>query len=357
MKVDLLALNDRVNSGLISMRKHPEANLRIWNYTQACQFSNAWDEYTESCRGLITDLDGNVVARPFPKFFNVGQRPETCIEALPAEVPFITEKMDGSLGILYWFEGKPYIATRGSFESEQALWATTWLQSKPVTIGGGFLPEYTYIFEILYPANRIVVDYRGRSELVLLAVIETETGLELDLMHEAKRIGFSYAPIIPPSSISELLKTCETLPGNEEGFVAKYSNGLRVKMKGAEYSRLHRIVTNCSARRVWECLSSGMKLEDWLDRVPDELFAWADETRGKLLEQFNSLRVSAMIAYLSAKDEPTRKDQAAYILSKHKDVSGLAFLLLDGKSIDAAIWKQIRPLHETPFKVSEDEDA
>lgn len=47
-----------------------------------------------------------------------------------------------------------YIATRGSFESDQALWATEWIQKRfrPVD----FLAGYTYLYEIIYPENRVV---------------------------------------------------------------------------------------------------------------------------------------------------------------------------------------------------------
>jgi hypothetical protein len=70
VKIDLTELNKRVEQKLISVQKHPEADLYIYNYTPITQFKRHWDEYTLMSRGLILDGEGTVVARPFTKFFN-----------------------------------------------------------------------------------------------------------------------------------------------------------------------------------------------------------------------------------------------------------------------------------------------
>jgi RNA ligase len=347
MKVDLEKLKQYENDRWISVQPHPTAPLVIANYTQNTQFANQWDEMTMMCRGLILDLEGNIVQRPLQKFFNLNQRPETMIEALPAEEPHVTVKMDGSLGILYQSEAGLSIATRGSFVSDQALWATEWIRKQQFR--GEFNPEYTYCFEIIFPGNRIVINYGDRAECVLLAVINVEDGHEISHVGEAMRLGLKFADPIYADSIEELVRKCETLPGNEEGYVARYPSGLRVKMKGAEYVRLHRIVTQCSARRVWECLSSGTPLETWLERVPDELFNWAKDVQTRLEAEFRELYIRAHRAHRVVMNLPTRKEQALYLQEHHDDVMGLVFPLLDGKSIDEAIWKRIRPEHEVPF--------
>jgi len=46
-----------IEKKLVSEQVHPEApNLHIFNYTQACQFSQSWDDVTRQCRGLIMDI-------------------------------------------------------------------------------------------------------------------------------------------------------------------------------------------------------------------------------------------------------------------------------------------------------------
>lgn len=112
------ALEEMVSSGYVRMKKHPERPLYIYNYTAKAQFEYMWNEVTMLCRGLILDENYKIVARPFTKFFNYGEVANEVIPSLPFEV---YDKMDGSLGILYWWNDRPYIATRGSFMSEQAI--------------------------------------------------------------------------------------------------------------------------------------------------------------------------------------------------------------------------------------------
>src|SRR5690349_5104447 len=91
-------LNDAVADGRVRYQKHPTKDLFIFNYTEETQFSKRWDNITLNCRGLILDDDYNIVARPWKKFFNFGERDLEIDFNAPVEV---TDKMDGSLGILY----------------------------------------------------------------------------------------------------------------------------------------------------------------------------------------------------------------------------------------------------------------
>ena len=59
---------------------------------------------------------GRIVARPFKKFFNLSDGRTD----ITGEYE-IYEKMDGSLGILFFYEGEWILASRGSFTSEQAI--------------------------------------------------------------------------------------------------------------------------------------------------------------------------------------------------------------------------------------------
>ena len=167
LDVDLLARH--VRDGYVSVRDHPEAPLQILNYTAAAQYDRAWDDVTRQCRGLIVHTGwDDVVARPWPKFHNYGEHEEGTLD-LDALVE-VTDKLDGSLGILYpAAKGQWAIATRGSFESEQAIrgtrmWRDNYSHMRPE-------PGWTFLFEIIYPENRIVVDYAGAEDLVLLGAV------------------------------------------------------------------------------------------------------------------------------------------------------------------------------------------
>lgn len=130
MNIDVDELNRRIKKGLITVRKHPFLELYIYNYTHKTQYNRLWDQYTEKCRGLILDNNYNILNNPFPKFYNLGENEKVTIRNLPLETPIITDKVDGMLGILYREEDKIAITARGSFTSDQDIWATNWLRKK-----------------------------------------------------------------------------------------------------------------------------------------------------------------------------------------------------------------------------------
>lgn len=152
-----------VEKGLISELAHPDnADVRMFDYTKECKKAKMWDELTIACRGLILNVKtGEVVANPFPRIQTYGKK------HVPPEVPVVTEKVLGSPGILYWLGNRPRIATRGSFTSEQAIWATEWLRSN-LSDYTQLNKAFTYLFEIVSP-----------SALFLLAIRERETGMEV----------------------------------------------------------------------------------------------------------------------------------------------------------------------------------
>ena len=68
----------------------------IWNYSVSVQYERLWDEITVQCRGLVTNSKGEIVARPFTKFFNYE---ELTPEEIPNEYFDVYEKMDVKNGI------------------------------------------------------------------------------------------------------------------------------------------------------------------------------------------------------------------------------------------------------------------
>ena len=342
MKINLEELRKR--SEFINCKRHDSLNLFIWNYNQVCQYNKKWDKYTKLARGLITDFSGNIIARSFPKFFNINETEETKTENLPNEIPMITEKIDGSLGILYFENSNACIATRGSFNSDQAKWATDWIQKR--FIKSDFKDGYTYLWEIIYPENRIVIDYGDMKELILIAVINIENGSELKIEIEAKRLKVNHVNIIN----KDIKRTMLELDNIEkrEGFVARYSNGFRVKMKCKEYVRLHKIISSFSSISIWECLMNNDNFNEILIDVPDEFYKWVKIKKAQLENDFTKIEKRAKECFNKVKDINNRKEQAIYIMKNHKDISNIVFPMLDGKAIEKIIWKKIRPEYEMP---------
>ena len=125
-------LDKYVADGWLVTQKHPTLPLSIYNYSQKTQYDGHWDEVTLACRGLIVDSStGKVIVRPFPKFFNY-EEVESEVPWETSEYVYVQEKMDGSLGILfYYLEGMEWVlATRGSFTSSQAIKGMEILKSK-----------------------------------------------------------------------------------------------------------------------------------------------------------------------------------------------------------------------------------
>lgn len=336
--MDLQLLQQMIAQDYIKVNKHPNAELYIYNYTQYAQFERVWNEVTLACRGLILNDTNEIIARPFPKFFNLGE-PEA--QELPATSFQVFDKLDGSLGILYWLDNKPFIASRGSFSSEQSEKANGLLYQKYAEVIPYLNPNFTYLFEIIYPENRVVVDYGDDEKLVLILIIETKTGIEIPL----EDIGF---PLVKEyTNFSKIEELTQQQWENHEGFVIRFENGFRVKVKFEEYVRLHRILTQFSTVDIWECLSGEQSLHALLENVPDEFFDWVKKVESDLKMQFQAIEEDCKKYF---KVLETRKETAMYFLSHpHKDV---LFNMLDERDYAKTIWRKIKPKFEKPFSNS-----
>ncbi len=327
--LDMDKVNKAVEDGWISKRPHPEYPLFIYNYTPKCQYDWHWTPETIACRGLILDNKDNVVARPFPKFFTPDQYKDLRshvhhlyglrYKELYKGKFSVTEKVDGSMISLSRWQGHTIVASRGSFISEQAKHAQQIVDNK---YGGyAFYPYSTYLFEIIYPENRIVVDYGEKDEIVLLTVLDNDTGHDLPCLVNRWR------------------------------YVVKFENGLRVKVKFDEYVRLHRIITNVSARKIWEMLKDNESLDELLDMVPDEFYEWVKNTERDLQIQYKNIErnVRGLLYHdvVTCQTPITRKQLAL----KNKDYiyKGIMFQMLDNKDYQESIWKLIKPEAEKPF--------
>jgi RNA ligase len=344
-----------IDDGFISVRKHPEFDLYIHNYTAKAQYDRVWNESTLNCRGLILDGEGLVIARPFSKFFNLGEySKDSHLGELPKFNTFdVYDKMDGSLGILYKRpDGKISMATRGSFESEQAIKAQEILDKKypNVTMNTYF----TYLFEIVYPENRIVVDYNGQEDLVLLAIIENCTGKDVsreDVEKYARIHGFPVVKKFDFKSMEEITTMMEVETGsNSEGYVVQFDTGLRIKMKYEEYVRLHRIITGVSKKTVWEMLRDGESLDELKEKVPDEFNEWLENTVNELENSFSSVEHSCKVIVdsIPKEDVKYRPIVARHILTEAtKAYAGVCFAMFDNKNYKDIIWKMLKPKADT----------
>jgi RNA ligase len=340
-------LNKYHNDGLLYKQTHPTLPLTIWNYTPAVQYGEKWDDVTLQCRGLVTGTEGNVVARPFKKFFNLEENKHT-----PTSDFEVFDKMDGSLGIMFKYNGEMVCATRGSFTSDQSKWMTEFAQKynyQDIIVEG-----FTYLFEIIYPENRIVVNYDGQEKLVLLGIINTETGEEVpynDLMF-LKKLYEGFDVVKKYDGVRDYSELKGKVEQNSEGFVVRFSNGDRMKIKGEEYLRLHKIMTNVSTTGVWELLSNGGDINEFLKDVPDEFYKKVKDYADLL--KYGFYRVSEDCGkshdyfrygkYNDREIDPTKKQFAEHVMNYgHPPYRAVMFAMWDGKPYDKLIWNVFKP--------------
>lgn len=342
----------------VRQQVHPTAPLAILNYTEKAIFDREWNQVTMACRGLIYNYrTGEVVARPFRKFFNYGEPGAEL--GTDNESVLVTDKIDGSLGICYYnqYSGQYEIATRGSFTSDQAVHATELLHYKYPEWKPGY-PLRTYLFEIVYPENRIVIDYGKQDDLILLATVDTETGYPypgasythdwpgpVTRMFEAT--NFADALALPPRP-------------NAEGVVVQFvPSGKQVKVKQDDYVRLHRLITGMNARVIWEQLGLGLTADQICQGVPEEFWPWIREVANELETEHARLLSATRHQYEAITeglpDGWARKDFAD--LAVQSPFRPWLFLLLDGREPGPAIWATLKPSAERTLVATRTEDA
>ena len=354
--IDEVLLEEMISGKYIKRQGHPTLPLVILNYTQTAQFEHIWNSATISCRGLIIDSEGNIVARPFSKFFNIEEHDK---KTMPTGQIRVTDKLDGSLGILYPTKTGYAIATRGSFISEQAVHATRVYTERYEEI---FVPnkKWTYLFEIIYPKNRIVVDYNGLDDLILLGAVDNITGKTVPLTEAALNWTGPVVEELPYTTLQEALNAPTRI--GKEGLVLHFiDNDQRVKIKNEEYIRLHRIVTGVSERRIWEALSKGQDISPWLDAVPDEFYSFVEKSRVRLLEEYTELDIGFQNQFKTLLSTLpvnwTRKDFATAVKLSDQPISRVLFNLLDGKDYSHLIWMKLRPVEHVPFYANSEDNG
>ena len=349
------AFQKAIEDNLIFRTRHPEYPYSIYKYSQACTYSASWNEVTTASRGLILhDETGEIIARPFPKFFNYseGKTPE---HLMVGDI-HVTEKLDGSLGISFINpQGDLEITTAGGFQAEQATHATEIYNER---YKGNWEPRegYTYLWEIIYPENRIVVDYGDEDDIYLLGAVEIATGksLTVDDIPEWKwKKATTYDGF-------EAMEKVVNAPDreNREGFIVTFKEtGAKIKIKHENYVRLHRIMTGVSERSIHSLLASGgkSKLDEVKQTAPEEFTDFINKTIDKLEAQYDNEAKRITKAYDElVKGLPADVDQKDFALAVQKNVpkelSSHMFSIRSGRGLnEKKIWDSIEPPFERSF--------
>jgi RNA ligase len=338
--LDPSLLGDMLEEGYIQVRYHPEFPYAIYCYTKKTMWDREWNNVTRICRGLIVNEDtSEIIARPFRKFFNYGE-PSAPVFG-PSDLVEVTDKMDGSLGILYSTPEGLAMATKGSFTSEQAKWATEHLRAEYGHTEWQPQPGVTYCFEIIYPENRIVLDYGDLEALRLLAIIDNKTGRDADIdMYDDP---FAYQDWLGRGTF-ENMSVGWNRPNKEGVVLRRLSDDERLKIKQEDYIELHKVMTGLNERQLWEWLSEGKNVDDILRDLPEEIHSWAKPAMIHLCDLFLNLKMKLRQAWVESR-YMDRKEFALFNAGKDPVIKGALFAKYDGNEarVDEILWKALKP--------------
>lgn len=208
------------------------------------------DAIRRECRGLMFDLDGNIIARRLHKFFNVNEREETQSRRIDITRPHhILEKLDGSMvtPIPIYQDGE-YRFRWGTKMgvTDVAMSAECFVVDNPryeAFAKHCHVHGTTPIFEFCSRKHRIVIDH-PKERLVLIALRNVHTGkyeTYVNMVDAADDFDIEVVQHYPGT-----METMEQLINDVretedfEGYVLRYDNGHMVKIKSEWYVRLHK---------------------------------------------------------------------------------------------------------------------
>lgn len=319
--------------GYVTVNEHD--GLLIFNYNAMAQFHSEWNFFERVSRGLVLDkTTAEVVARGFDKFYNwlEGGR------VAHGYIVTVTEKMDGSLGILYRHHGQYCITTRGSLTSEQGQWATDFLNTHYDL--SNLDSQYTFLFEIIYPDNRIVVDYGEREDLVLLAIRNRNTGDYLPFFPDVYEMGQHYGFSLPRTyifnDVTQLIEETGTLDANHEGYVVEFADGSRFKFKSDRYLELHKLIHSLTFKNVLKAVQSNT-IQHILETVPDEFLGDVKQWLAFIDQTIHDIQSRVETVFQQAPTS-SRKEFAMWVNKYHRDIGIYLFAYLDEYPLEPLIY-------------------
>lgn len=287
-------------------------------------------------RGIKFDKLGNLIARPFHKFFNWGEK-EAEMAHFDFNQPFvIMDKLDGSM-------------IHPVLVDDEILWCS---KMGPTDVGQqvtafvadkidyiNFVSDqmalgFTPIFEWCSRQQRIVVDY-PEDQLILTAIRHNLTGKYVSFGQMASSAAVYSIPVVKTwkGDFAGIDQFLAEIGGEEqcEGYIIRFENGHMVKLKNAWYLNLHRAKDQLrNEKNVYRLV---------LSEHHDDLLPQLDPDTRKALEDF-AAALSQKVKLEASRYEagvhhasqvwPLRKDFAINFATK-QDLPAVVFKILDGK--------------------------
>ncbi len=340
-----------------------KGNLALFNYLPTVVYDDSWNDFNLQCRGIIINLkEQKIVAHPYNKFFNLNERPETMIDNLPLDLPLeISVKEDGSLTTAFHDEdGTISFATRGAFGSDQAKKAMEiaqkhyWDALKEID-----LSRYTLIFEVIYPENRIVVNYGDREDIILTGIRDLASNKTMSYRQTvefAQEYGLAHVQL-NELTFEDLLEQASSgaTPSRHcsggalshhvhEGWVVRFANGLYVKIKTDQYREIHKLVSGLTKKNIVEKYQTSDE-EEWrvyLINIPEEYRQEVEDIATEYQARYDALLNDIRSKYGSIPPFDVQKDFALYVQAHFdRPLHSFFYSIRAGKDITKLMHKRI----------------
>lgn len=351
MNYNLKILDEYVEKGLL--RKAEDKDLVQYNYSEMVNnapMGELWDEITMFNRGNIYEKKtGRLIAKAMPKFLNLGQLSEEKQKELILKPQFnLTEKMDGCLGILYMYNGEIRCNSRGGFDNHVTDKIKE-LLPKYIMVKR-ILEHNTLNVEVISPETKIICDYGDIQDLYLITAFSNNEEIgefsykDLNMMAQIMRM-----PVVKEYHMTweALLRWQKEADSSQEGFVVRFPNNERIKIKSEDYLRIAKLKMGFSKKRIWECMRDDAfnrtnTLKEYMDNIPDELSKQAKQYLDELEQDMKNICVEVCKLHVETQDIP-QKELAAVLREKNPLLSGAVFNIRNGKPFERSIIKLIEP--------------
>lgn len=308
--------------------------------TYAVQSKNIWNyNNSREARGITFNMKtGQIICRPFHKFFNVDENKYSQRNNIDWDNIVIMKKLDGSLVTPVLINNKVFWKSKSSFYSDVARKTQKLYENSDVnfklTIENYLKNGKTPIFEYISPDNRIVVEYQEET-LVLLNVRDIQTG---KYTGESETISHIEKSIL---NIDELINYVRNLK-DIEGFVVFDGNDF-YKIKTNWYIERHHIISGISYRTILEYILND-SIDDYVStinqlgykKLSKEILKMWD----KVVNYYYNLESEIMNIYESNSGKEI-KDFAIYVHENYSKYSAVLFDIYKKKDYNSNIKKLV----------------
>jgi predicted kinase len=356
--------HDHIKARPSTSRPH----IASYNFTRDAFLRKQWDATNLTARGLFVDHESReIAARSYDKFFNVGERPETRMEALETGLVFpvtLYVKENGYLGIVGYDATQDSLlyASKSSLESEHAEWLRERLEAALSPGQLDALRVYlrdthtSLVFEVIEPErDPHPIDYDA-PRLVLLDVIRRHPTFQRLDHDRLIKLGKSFGLEVKERAMSfedfagfaRFVEVCSapdwTWRGSPvEGFVIEDSAGFQTKLKLHYYAfwkRLRGIKDRVlrirgTTRPLQRDLSDPAirAFHDWAVTQPDEVLA---QDIGRVRKRYLG---DGGVEPVAARVAPVAPDPA--VVGFERALQGLASAVEAGAELKDATARQL----------------